>query len=359
MAEYISGLASDGNRRSVTCLGLHDPFAHTTALAFAFNLCFVPVVVLLSWVVLWTMKAVGYGNDRPRSYLAKRCMLSLMALWYVTLVPVLKTAMSIGLCVDIDDSMNVHAHSTTTKYWSVDTDLECYTDDHAKLLYFVVLVFVCPMYGGLLIVFALFLRAPAEQLRDKDGWVYETTGFLYRSYSLGCRRYWEVAIVLRKVTIAFMVFCAHLYDSVVPMIGVSHVITLTIAAQTVVKPYRKEFEDLNKFDLVSMFVSLVTTLIAIMLAQEDFPEDVTRKLSTAVCVLLNLITFVTFAYCNLKFLTEYLKHKLMEQNEDCEPDWGVFTVLVRFISCELTHAIDSVKARFASSDTSDAASTRC
>ena len=351
MAEYISGLASEGNRRSVMCLNLEDPFAHPTALAFAFNVCFVPVVAFLFWIAFWTMKAVGYGNDRPPRYLAKRCMLSLIALWYITLVPVLKTAMSIGLCVDVDD--------TATKYWAVDAEIKCYEDDHARLLYFVVLAFVCPVYGGLLIVFALFLRAPAEQLRDKDGWIYETTGFLYRSYSLGRRRYWEVAIVLRKVAIAYMVFCAHLYDSVVPITGVAHVTTLAIAAQIVAKPYRKEFEDLDRFDLASMFVSLLTTLVAITLRQEDFSKDVTRELSTAACVLLNFITFVTFVYYNLKFLTEYLKRKLMEQNEECEPDWGVFTVLVRFISCELKHAIDSVKARFASSDTSDAASTRC
>ena len=155
-----------------------------------------------------------------------------------------------------------------------------------------------------------------------------------------------------------MVFCAHLYDSVVPMVGVAVVITLAVAAQTVAKPYRTEFEDLNRFDLASLFVSSVTTLVAIMLAQEDFPEDVTRKLFTAVCVMVNLATFVTFAYYNLKFLAEYLKHKLTKLNEECDPDWGVFAVLVRFICCKVKHLIDCMKKKFASSDTSDGASTR-
>ena len=179
MAEYISGLASDGNRRSVTCLGLEDPFAHPAALAFVFNICFVPLVVFLLWVAFWIVKAAS-NKERPPHYLSKRCVLSLMALWYVTLVPVLKTSLSIGLCVDVDDSLDAYAENTT-QYWAVDTDIHCYEDDHAKLLYFVVLAFVCPVYGALFIVFALFLRAPVEHLRDKDGWVYETTGFLYRS----------------------------------------------------------------------------------------------------------------------------------------------------------------------------------
>ena len=341
MAEYISGLASEGNRRSVTCL---DPSAHSTALAFAFNLCFVPVAVFLFWIVLWTVTAVGYEVERPRRYLAKRCMLSLMALWYVTLVPVVKTAMSIGLCVDVHDSTNLKEIEATHKYWAVDTEIKCYEDDHARLLYFVVLAFVCPAYGGLLIVFSLFLRASAEQLRDKNGWIYETTGFLYRSYSLGRRRYWEVAIVLRKVAIAFMVFCAHLYDSVVPITGVAHVITLAIVAQIVAKPYRKEFEDLDRFDLASMFVSLVTILMAITLKQEDFPDDVTRELSTAACVLLNLATFVVFSYYNLKFLTEYLKHRLSECDENHTSCFGVFGVLRRWIGYQIQHLINKPKS---------------
>ena len=206
--------------------------------------------------------------------------------------------------------------------------------------------------------FALFLRTPVEHLREKDGWVYETTGFLYRSYSLGRRRYWEVAIVLRKVAIAFMVFCAHLYDSVVPMVGVALVITLAIVTQIVAKPYRKEFEDLNRFELASLFASLVTTLVAVMFVQDDFPEDITRELSTVACVLVNLTTFAVFTYVNLKFLTEYLKHKLTERNEACEPDWGMFMALVHFIGSEVKHAIKGVRMRFTSSDTPDDASTR-
>ena len=359
MAEYISGLASEGNRRSMMCLNLKDPYVHPTALAFAFNVCFVPVVVLLFWLAFWTVKTVRYGNDRPPRYLAKRCMLSLMALWYVTLVPVLKTALSIGLCVDVDDSSGAYADDFTTKYWAVDTEIKCYEDDHAKLLQFVVLAFVCPMYGGLLIVFAFFLRSWKKHLCNNDGWIYETTGFLYRSYSLGRRRYWEVAIVLRKVAISFLVFCAHLFDSVVPITGVVHVITLAIVAQIVVKPYRKEFEDLNRFEVASLFISLVTTHVAITLRQEDCPEDVTRDLSTAACIVVNLATFVVFAYYNFKFLTEYLRHRLAEQSEDCDPDWGVFTVLVRFIGCEVKHAIDSAKDRFMTTDASDDASMRC
>ena len=344
MAEYISGLASDGNRRSVMCLDLEDPYMHPTALAFVFNVCFVPVVVFFLWIAFWTMRAVRYRNDRPPRYLGKRCMLSLVALWYVTLVPVLKTALSIGLCVDVDDSMDIYADDSTTKYWAVDTSVKCYEDDHAKLLCFVVLAFVCPMYGGLLIVFALFLRASEKHLCDKDGWIYGTTGFLYRSYSLGRRRYWEVAVVLRKVAVSFLVFCAHLYDSVVPITGVAHVITLAIAAQIVVKPYRKEFEDLNRFEVVSLFVSLVTILVGITLGQEDFPKDIVRELFTVACVLLSLITFFVFVFYLLKFAADYLRHGLLERGEDTVSNAGMFGVLRQWIGYEIKRLIPNLRS---------------
>ena len=357
MPDYIGGIASDGNRRSIMCLSLKHPFDHPTALAFAFNVGFIPVSAFFLCIAFWTARAAGYGSDRPPRYLAKRCMLSLMALWYVTLVPVIKTALSIGLCVDVDDSLNVFADNSTTNYWAVDTSIQCYQGDHAKLLFFLVLAFVCPVYCGLLAVFAIFLRRPAEHLRDKNGWAYETTGFLYRSYRLGRRRYWEIVVVLRKVAIAFMVFCAHLYDSVVPMVGVALVIMFAVVAQIVARPYRKRFEDLDRFDLASLFVSQATTLVAIMLKQQDFSEDVTRRLATAVCVLINLATFAVFVYYNMRFLAEYLKHNMGEENGESESNQGFFAVLVRWIRCNVRLTIDSVKTRYNGLKISDQDST--
>ena len=164
-------------------------------------------------------------------------------------------------------------------------------------------------------------------------------------------------MVLRKVAIAFMVFCAHLYDSVVPMIGVALVIMLATVAQIVAKPYRKRFEDLDRFDLASLFVSQATTLVAIMLKQQDFSDNSTRRLATAVCVVINLATFAAFVYYNMKFLAEYLMHELREQDEESESDQGVFAVLVLWIRCTFRQTIDQVKTKFNGLKISDQSST--
>ena len=343
VSEFFGGLASDGIRRSVVCLSSEHLFLHPTALALVVNTCIVPCAVLLFWIVFWAMKSKK-SDDGLQRYLAKRCMLSLMVIWYITLVPVLKTALSVFLCVDVHDSMDLEEVDATHKYWAVDTALECYQGDHLKLIYAVIVAFVCPVYGGLLVLFGAFLGVSVNHLTDKQGWGYQTTGFLYRSYKLDRRRYWEVAIIARKAAIAFLVFCAHLFDSAVPITGVACFITLAIAAQILVLPYRHRFQDLNRIEVASLLVSLMTTLIASMLKDENYPENYTQELLTVACVLLNIITFSVFIFYILKFTVEYLKHSLREKGEDYAPDAGVFRILMQWIVCKINHYIAKLRA---------------
>ena len=316
---------------------------HPTALAFVINLCVIPAAVFLVWAVFWAVKLAKHGSERPPRYLEKRCALSLMVIWYITLVPVLKTALSVFLCVDVHDEDYLAWIDETHKYWVVDTALKCYEGDHSKLLYSLVVSFVCPLYGGLLFLFVLFLKNPIPHLSYKRGWAFQTMGFLYRSYRLDTRRFWEVAIVVRKAGIAFLVFCAHLFDSTLPITGVANLITVAIVAQILAAPYRRRFRDLNRFELASLFVSQVTTHAASMLKDEHYPENYTRELLTAACVLLNLITFFVFVFYLLKFAAEYLRQRLEARGVNLAPGSGVFGVLKKWISYEIEHLIAKLR----------------
>ena len=268
-------------------------------------------------------------------------MLSLMVLWYITLVPVLKTALSAFLCVEVHDSAAFGEVDVTHKYWAVDTALKCHEGDHTKLLS--VVVFMCVVYTGLFGFFVISLRAHVEHLTHKPSWVYQTTGFLYRCYKLNRCRYWEIAIVLEKAVIAFLVFCASLFDSMLPITGIAHFITFAIVMQIMAMPYRKRFQELNKVRLASLFVSLVTTQAAIMLDNEDYPENYTRELLTLACLMLNLITFLVFVFLILKFAAEYLKHILTEKYEGYPANAGVFRILVLWIMCEIKHLLSKLR----------------
>ena len=145
----FGGLASEGIRRSVVCLTSKHLSLHPTAMALVVSVCVVPCAVLLCWIVFWAAKSRRSGSDGLHRYLFKRCLLSAMVIWYVTLVPVLKTALSVFLCVDVHDSADFAQVNATRMYWAVDTGMRCYEGDHWKLLYGVVVAFVCPVYGGL------------------------------------------------------------------------------------------------------------------------------------------------------------------------------------------------------------------
>ena len=262
-----------------------------------------------------------------------------MVIWYVTLVPVLKTALSVFLCVHVHDSADLAKVNVTHMYWAVDTGMKCYEGDHWKLVYGVVMAFVCPVYGGLLALFVVYLNSPPQHLTYERGWAYQTTGFLYRSYRMDRRRYWEVAIVARKATIAFFVFCAHLFDNSLPITGVAYIIMLAILAQIMAMPYREDFKDLNRMELASLFVSLATTLAASMLKDESYPENFTRELLTIACALLNIIAFCVFVFFILKFAAEFLKHRMRARGEHVSSDVGVFPVLAHWINYKVKHLI--------------------
>ena len=343
LIEFFGGLASDGLRRSVVCLSSEDLFLQPTALALVVNTCVIPCAVFVFWMVFWATKSVKGGDDTPPQFLEKRCVLSLMVIWYITLVPVLKTALSVFLCVDVHDSAELDEVDVTHEYWAVDTALECYRGDHSTLIYALVFAFVCPVYGGVLLLFVAFLRIPVQHLAHAQGWAFQTTGFLYRSYRMDRRRYWELAIVVRKAAIAFLVFCAHLFDRALSITGLAHLITLAIAAQILASPYRQRFRDLNSLEIGSLFVSLATTLSAIMLNEETYPEDDTRELLTVACVLLNLITFFVFVFHILKFAAEFFKIDLAEKGQNCPPDANMFRVLAQWICYEIKQRFAKLK----------------
>ena len=342
LLEFISGLASDGIRHSVVCLSSEHLSLQPTVLALIISLSITPCAMYLFWIVFWAAFAATCKHDRPPRYLLKRCMLSLMVLWYITLVPALRTALSAFLCVEVHDSAVFKDVDVTHKYWAVDTALKCHEGDHSTLLYVVSLV--CVVYGILFVFFIICLRISVQHLTHKASWVYQTMGFLYRCYKLDRRRYWEIAVVLEKAIIAFLVFCASLFDSVLPITGIAHFITLAIVMQILAMPYRERFQDLNKTRLASLFVSLATTQSAIMLSNEDYPEDYIRELLTVACLLLNLMTFLVFVFLILKFAAEYLKHILTERDENDAADAGVFSTLVLWIGYEFRHLIGKLRS---------------
>ena len=320
-AEFLGGLAVDSIRRSVVCFGGENQSLHPTAWAFIVSVCLVPASVFLLLVVFWITIALFHQIRRPIRYVMQRSLLSLMVLWYVTSVPVIKTTLSTVLCVDAYNVLDATPekdgeNSDVTKgemvsYWAVDTSLKCFEEDHRRLVVLII-SFVSLVYGGLLIAFIAVLGSSGEQLKDTDSWIYQTMGFLYRSYGHGRRRYWEVAIVARKAGVAFLVFCSHRFDSSLPIVGAAVFLTLVVSVQIVALPYRDSFDELNKIDIFSLFVSLLTTLLAAMMRSESLAIDAGRLAISILCVIVNITTLIVFISFLFGYFIAYVRLSLRE-----------------------------------------------
>ena len=265
-------------------------------------------------------------------------LLTIMVLWYITSVPVIKTALSTVLCVNAHNVLDATDGEKEISYWAVDTSLKCFEGDHLMLA-ILILSFVGIVYGGLLIAFIAILGSSEERLNDTDGWIYQSMGFLYRSYRHGKRRYWEVVIVARKAGIAFLVFCAHRFDNPLPVIGAALFFSLAIGVQIVASPYRKRFDALNRIDAFSLFVSLLTTLLASMLKSDSFVNDWARLTISLLCGLINVITFVVLGSFLLVYAAEYLKVVLRDKGTLSDSDAGTLRVYRIWLRSDLKRVI--------------------
>ena len=254
----------------------------------------------------------------------------------------MKAALSAQLCVDVHNPSDPEDGHVTSR-WAVDTDLECFTGTYRALV-ILILSFVAIVYGGLLILLVITLGSSEEQLKNQSSWAYETVGFLYRGYTVGHRRYWEVVVIARKVIVAFLAFCAYRFDSQLPIIGIAIFILLVMGAQICTMPYRKEFHVLNKIELCSSFVSVLTVLIAAMLRNESFPDDGKRLVASSIlCLLLNVITFLVFACILGQYGIDYLDLMLEDEIDDYGPAAGNLQVLKVWLKHEASELFDFFK----------------
>ena len=333
--EFISGLASESIRRSVVCLSKANQFLHPTVWGTIVSVFVVPVTAFLLLVAFWMVMGLVYQMQRPLRYIAQRSLLSLMALWYITSASVIKTTLSVVLCVRVyNDVLDATAETEEISYWAVDTSLRCFEGQHLMLVIWI-LPFVSIVYVGLLIAFISILTSPKELLDHPDSWVYRTTGFLYRGYGSGWRRYWEVAIVLRKAIIAFLVFCAHRFDSLFFITCLPIFIMLAMGLQIVVMPYREKFDALNRIDLSALFVSNLTILIAIMLKSEGLTKEWRGMTLSIICVVLNISTFLVFLCFLVKYYAKCIKLSMSECGTHIDADAGTLKILTIWLGCRL------------------------
>ena len=240
-------------------------------------------------------------------------------------------------------------------YWAVDTSLKCFEGQHSLLVIWI-LLFVGVVYGGLLIVFICILASAEKPLGRLDTWVYRTTGFLYRSYGSERRCYWEVAIVMRKAIIAFLVFCANRFDTLVFITCLATFILLAMGLQIVVMPYREDFGALNRIDLSALFVSVLTIMMAIILESEGFMAEWLRLTLSLACLGLNISAFLLLFRFLVIDWAECIKLSLDEGTASIDADAGTLKILMIWLNCKLQSLTDFMRCGRSHHDQTNTAS---
>jgi len=277
---------------------------------------------VISWTIAMIRKKKGYG------YLAKRCLLSVLVVSYLSYIAVTKTAVNALYCIDVHDSVDFE-NDSTTKYWAVDTALKCYDGPHT------VLASVCgwPVLVLFSLGFPLVVACVLFTKRNKDGiqspWLFEIAGFLYRSYDKKFI-YWESVILLRKAALSVIVVFAYPLGGNLQGILAVCVLMTALYLHLLCSPYRSELEALNRLEGLSLFISSLT-FVSGLFFNDEHTSSASRTTVGAFIVLANVLVFIYFAARFFVASATYLGIFLENEGVDFDKDGTAFHILKTFL----------------------------
>ena len=318
--EFISGITSDSVTRSVDCL---IPSGSSVERSVASVLIDVgqPLAAVLVFAFIWLV--IKMHRKETSIYLLKKVILSAIVVFYINYISLSKTFINILNCIEVHDSTVVEI-DTVTDYWAMDTGIVCYEGSHAALTSLLGWPFLIIFTLGFpLVVAYLIVKNVSEDF--KEGWIYETSGFLYRSYR---SRYvfWESVIMLRKALLAVVVVFSYPLCAGLQQILSVLVLILALYSQMICRPYRQEFDRLNEMESVSILVSLLTFVSSIFYDDERVSYPV-RVLVAIVISFCNVALFLSLLTAFFVFLAKYLKTAMSREGVFPDTDAGPCSVL--------------------------------
>ena len=323
-AEFISAITSEAVNRSIDCLiPAESPLHHSIASMLVNALQ--PLACILVFVIFWLAIQIRYSKSC--AYLLKKCVLSALVVFYISYISITKTLIDILNCIEVRDSMAVGV-DRTTDYWAMDTSVECYKGSHAILA----VLLAWPFLGIFTLGFPLTLAyLVAKKVAEdyKDGWIYEVSGFVYRSYS---RRYifWESVIMFRKALLAVVVVFSYELEFIIQAVLASFVLIMALYLQMKFRPYREEFDSLNDVESLSILISSFTFVCSIFFGVEHVSDDVRVFISVFLWfanVLFFLYLLTLFAY----FAAEYWKTVMVREGVRISPPDDTFQILATYL----------------------------
>ena len=306
--------------RSADCIVPDGASVDRSISSVIIDVC-LPLGAIGVFSVIWLVVKVKRGE--PWSYLLKKIILTGIAVLYISYISLSKTLVGILDCVEVHDSVDSEI-DVTSDYWVTDTKIECYKGPHALLAFMLGCPFLIVFSFGFPLITACVIVTNVEE-DYKSGWIYETCGFLYRSYKRSLV-FWESVIMLRKAVLAVIVVFSYPLGANLQQVLAVLLFVFVLYLQTLCCPYRPEFDSLNKMESLSILVSAMTFGSSIFFGDEHV-SSTARIVITVGIAFFNVALFLFFFVVFVIYAANYLRTVLDEEGVPCKPDGGAHHIL--------------------------------
>jgi len=288
-----------------------------------------PVLVFLLFSLAWVRNY--FTTIHRRRYLAKRCLLTVVVVFYVSYISLTKAAINVFYCVDVHDSTSLETVSETHTYWALDTAVRCFEGSHRNLLIYVAIpvLFLCLLFPISLAIGVICARS-CQKLEAV--WVQETVGLFFRGFD---RKFvhWDSIIMLRKAVIAaIVVFAYSLGGNLQGLLAVG-VLVLSLFMQMCFCPFSVSYGHLNRLESTSLLVSILTFLIGVTLDDPAMKDSSHLELLLVSLVLICNVTLVLLLlYLIVRTKTEQIRFGLLAEGIDCETEGQLWIMKAYILS---------------------------
>ena len=287
-------LDTDSDSRSIYCVILRVSFPLLSMILAMF-------LFVIQWLFM-CRKSNTTLLDRQQ-FLRSRLIICFLVVGFFAYQCISEDLMGTVSCIrlDSDDMSDAEAFDDPQRnisyshfsiangyYWTEDTNIKCFSRNHAFLVGFlgipgiVLFLFGIPFY---LLIFLLYKRQK-KQLTELH--VLNTYGFIYQNYK-DKFVYWEVIILFRKAMISAIIVFAYPLGANLQGVMVLGVLNLALAVHLIATPFK--YRLLNVLEGCSLVVSIVTFYAGVVFNDAN-TSDSAKILLSIILVFINALLMV-------------------------------------------------------------------
>ena len=288
--------------------------------------------------LFWTSYALTKG--RPWEYLIRRIVLACVSVFYVSYLPLVRTAISVFSCVDVFDAVTLEEVNASHSYWAVDMSIRCFMNSHGVLAIGVALpVLALSSLFPILMATILVIARKKDSLRSP--WIQETLGIHFAALEERVV-FWECIVSLRKLLIAIVT--AFSYDLGANLQGMLllAILLLALSLHVSASPFKANMNALNLLESASLIVSASTILCGLILNDKKISHGTLSSSLTAVILILNIGFSLVLAYFLARYKINEMHFALLSDGEELQLN-NVFSVVKNFFIHRLQQLIDALK----------------